>query len=316
MPAISRAVGPWEDRVVLANGGNRQDDILTVQQLLRRASQRLQNEAYDPGTPDGRIARSPGSSSTLNAIEAFQRRWWSSPDRRVDPDGRTFRELVAAAGSAAGGAAPPPPSGRNLRGLTLAPRHNSPGRHDATGAFQPGARTFRNLHGLPDTIIFDNTASASVCRRQVLDAIRDSTGPLQVIAYFGHGTTHSLPSAKIMTRHLSELAEAIRSNSTRDCVVLLYACSAGATGAFASQLATMINTTRPSGGPRRVVYGHTNSGHSFYNPWVTMSPPGELIFERGSPHWRSWTRALRNNDLWAQFPFMTRAELIETLDRT
>jgi len=91
-PSLSAAVGPWEDPKVT----NKYPDIITVQTLLENAAKSLKVSSYDPGGVDGKIARAPRSSGTLDAIESFQSRWMSNPDRRVDPGGRTLRELIKA----------------------------------------------------------------------------------------------------------------------------------------------------------------------------------------------------------------------------
>jgi len=87
---ISAAVGPWEDPKVV----NNKSDIIKVQKLLESAAKKLGVPSYDPNGVDGQIARAPRSSGTLNAIEAFQKRWTKSPDRRVDKSGTTWKQLV------------------------------------------------------------------------------------------------------------------------------------------------------------------------------------------------------------------------------
>jgi hypothetical protein len=64
-----------------AGGKNRPDDVRLVQTLLAA-------QGFDPGPIDG-----SAGSATLEAIRAFQRRFVTFPDGRVDPAGRTFREL-------------------------------------------------------------------------------------------------------------------------------------------------------------------------------------------------------------------------------
>lgn len=72
-PTLTGSVG--------ANGRNQPVDVLLVQQLL-------QQRGVDPGAPDGLIG-----PKTIAAIRSFQSRFLASPDGRVDPGGRTFREL-------------------------------------------------------------------------------------------------------------------------------------------------------------------------------------------------------------------------------
>jgi hypothetical protein len=71
--ALSGSVG--------AGGQNRTDDVRLVQTLLA-------GRGFDPGPLDGACG-----DGTVAAIRAFQRRFVTFPDGRVDPNGRTFREL-------------------------------------------------------------------------------------------------------------------------------------------------------------------------------------------------------------------------------
>lgn len=206
---------------------------------------------------------------------------------------------------------------KQKKALVLAPKENSPGKKDATGAFHIGAKAFERIFGLAKTHYFDNGdgVSDSARRREVLDMIRSAPGPLDIIGYFGHGFTSGLSSAKIYSRHLGDLADAIRSNSSTDCKVMLYACSAGAFGGFASQLADRLNPWYAFGLPGRTVYGHTNVGHTFYNPNVTRFPAAEYVVEPGGDHWAKWRQCIRHTDLWARFPFMDEMELQNVLDQ-
>lgn len=64
-----------------AGGKNLPDDVRLVQTLLAK-------HGLEPGPVDGKIG-----PATVEAIKAFQRRFATWPDGRVDPAGRTFREL-------------------------------------------------------------------------------------------------------------------------------------------------------------------------------------------------------------------------------
>lgn len=61
---------------------NDRDDVELVQQLLA-------DNGVSPGAIDGVCG-----AKTIAAIRKFQSRFLRSPDGRVDPDGRTFRELL------------------------------------------------------------------------------------------------------------------------------------------------------------------------------------------------------------------------------
>ncbi|MEX1363517.1 MAG: T6SS effector amidase Tae4 family protein [Nannocystaceae bacterium] len=63
-------------------GRNRTEDVEVVQQLLA-------DNGVDPGRIDGHAG-----PKTIAAIRKFQSRFLANPDGRVDPDGRTWRELL------------------------------------------------------------------------------------------------------------------------------------------------------------------------------------------------------------------------------
>src|SRR5213076_1174594 len=52
----------------------------------------------DPKGVDGKIARPPATSHTIDAIEAFQSRFTSSVDGLIKPDSQTWHALLDAAG--------------------------------------------------------------------------------------------------------------------------------------------------------------------------------------------------------------------------
>jgi Type VI secretion system (T6SS), amidase effector protein 4/Putative peptidoglycan binding domain len=73
--------GPTLTSSVGAGGTNHATDVRLVQQLLH-------DRGEDPGTIDGVVG-----PKTIAAIRHFQSRFLARPDGRVDPDGRSFREL-------------------------------------------------------------------------------------------------------------------------------------------------------------------------------------------------------------------------------
>lgn len=86
---ISASVGDW------AKGAkNNPEDVKTVQAMLRQVSAILRVPAYDPLGNDGKIAKTAGKSDTIRAINAFQSRIFIRPDGLIDPDGKTFREML------------------------------------------------------------------------------------------------------------------------------------------------------------------------------------------------------------------------------
>lgn len=198
------------------------------------------------------------------------------------------------------------------RGLVIAPRYNSldtstpdpdDRKPDATGAFHIGARAFSAHHRFAAPVLFDNTGNHQQIRSAVLDIIRNASGPLDVLAYFGHGMPNGLSSAKIYVRQLDELTAALRPVLATNATIILYACSAGIfVNGFAAQLAQRLNGVQ--------VFGHATSMHSFYNPFKTRHPAGEWVVDPcDTINFRRWSVRLTTTNLWARYPFMTADEL-------
>jgi len=93
---ITDSVGRWEK-----NARNLPADVETVQRLLETAAQKLQAPQLDPKGIDGKIARPPRNSNTVNAIEAFQTRSNISIDGLIEPGGQTWQALLQAGSPAA-----------------------------------------------------------------------------------------------------------------------------------------------------------------------------------------------------------------------
>ena len=80
------------------NATNLPADVQTVQRLLQTAAQKLQAPQLDPKGVDGKIARPPKNSNTVNAIEAFQSRSNISIAGLIEPGSQTWLELLQATG--------------------------------------------------------------------------------------------------------------------------------------------------------------------------------------------------------------------------
>src|SRR5215475_6943382 len=91
---IRDSIGRWEK-----NARNLPADVETVQRLLETAAQKLQAPELYPKGIDGKIARPPRNSNTVNAIEAFQSRSNISVDGLIEPDSQTWQALLQAAGT-------------------------------------------------------------------------------------------------------------------------------------------------------------------------------------------------------------------------
>lgn len=90
MANIIKAVGAWEK-----GASNFYKDVHWIQTLLKAAAEDEDDPAYDPGDPDGKIAKPSSNSSTVKAIKAFQRRFMSNPDGLIEPGRNTFNKLAA-----------------------------------------------------------------------------------------------------------------------------------------------------------------------------------------------------------------------------
>ena len=195
-----------------------------------------------------------------------------------------------------------------MRGLIFAQAINMEARHDASGAFIPGARQFARAHGLSEPIWLKDKND----RKLMIETIATARD-LDVIAYFGHGTRSSLPSADIRWEHLPQLSEAVRGAAGANCRVILYACTTGIEGCFANQLAKILNYDV-------TVWGHTCAGHSFTNPYVTRFPyqpdGSPYLVEPHGPLWQDWYKLIKGkSDIWTRFPFLSKAA-VETEIRT
>ncbi|HET9373597.1 MAG TPA: peptidoglycan DD-metalloendopeptidase family protein [Chthoniobacterales bacterium] len=86
---ISASVGRWEK-----GARNLQDDVRTMQRLLKAAAKTLEAPEIDPKGVDGKISRPPATSDTVEAIEAFQSRFTSAVDGVVAPGSQTLAALL------------------------------------------------------------------------------------------------------------------------------------------------------------------------------------------------------------------------------
>ena len=186
--------------------------------------------------------------------------------------------------------------GYNVFGVT--PATNSDDRKDATGAFIPGAQRLARAYG-GSFKSFDNVGADT--KKNFLQTIKDGPGSLDMFAYFGHGWTTQLGSAKIYTKKdIDDLAEVLQGKLNQDATVVLYACWAGSSGGFSTKLQEKI-------GCGVWVYGHTSKGHSFANPDVSevqqsRSPKFTELF-KGDLR-AAWAESLLYTDMWLRFPIM------------
>ncbi len=189
--------------------------------------------------------------------------------------------------------------------------------HDATGAFQPGVKYFKELYskngGNVGTLLFDNHSKGGQIFDSIIHAIQIGPNQLDAVAYFGHGYPHGMASAHIAEGSVKTFAAAIRANCNPGVKIMLYACSCarqnvppakhGRAGCFAQWLASALADVNAT------VYGHDIAGHSYRNPTLyryngnnmtgtKVAPPGMDKAFRHLMH-------DRHSDFWARFPFMT-----------
>jgi hypothetical protein len=196
-----------------------------------------------------------------------------------------------------------------MRGLIFSQSVNRPGRKDATGAFLLGADQFRRLHNLGEVVKLDGHHD----REAFIDTIASAT-ELDVIAYFGHGTRASLPSAGIAWTDIQIIAPLIKRALVKNTgQVMLYACSTAGHGYFADHLSKLM-------GYAYTVWGHTCVGHSFTNPYVQYFPnlSSPYLIDPNGPLWSKWYSLIKDpaSNVWARFPFMSQADLEEEVATT
>lgn len=211
--------------------------------------------------------------------------------------------------------------------IAFAPEFNTGKKRDATGAFQPEAESFVEIHG-GKVVLINNRTNDESMRNTILDHLRDND--FTSVAFFCHGLGKRIQFG-FDTANVEDLAEAIIDTpySPPGPVVPLYACSTardlmgqpvGGDGGFADALRDALCIY---GGRECVVDAHTTAGHATKNPYVRRfegrgSPVGGVggsyIVQPGSLLWKRWVSALRYTDLRFRFPFMTIGQIHTELD--
>src|SRR5262245_38809393 len=141
----------------------------------------------------------------------------------------------------------------------------NPHGNDATGAFHPGANQFEAFcqqSGDAAKLLFNNHAPGRGPLNEIVHEMQTTPGRFDAIAYFGHGTKDIMVSAKIGPGLRDEFIAALRANCTTEAVIILYACSCGAPGGIAEQIANSLSDLSVT------VFSHAVAGHSFRNPVV------------------------------------------------
>lgn len=211
--------------------------------------------------------------------------------------------------------------------LAFAPRYNTKGRHDATGAFQPEARAFCELHG-GTIVLVNNHRPASEMRARIIGVVTDAPIVVNepfVVAFFCHGSRNGIQFG-FRKSNVAPLAKVLARKSIY-ATIPLYAClaagpatdAAGGDGGFADVLrdslcAAVAIWCR--------VDAHATAGHTTWNPYVRRFDGvgnaaggcgGQYIVSPGSKLWPQWRKALRETNLRFTFPRLSIAEIHKRL---
>lgn len=212
-----------------------------------------------------------------------------------------------------------------MRALVFAPAQNTPGKHDATGAFQPEAQAFCAQVSSPGGVhLFDNTAPLAARKKQCAGWLASTPELAEVVAFFCHGWKDGF-QAGWRTQDTASLADSLKAACVSGPRILLYACDTGrdADGDQADDLepgpggeggfADSLRMACVKIGMRPTIIAHARAGHCTRNPWVRVFRPDEAgggawAVEPHSELWPRWQRALTGT-LRFRFPFLTPAEL-------
>jgi len=138
-------------------------------------------------------------------------------------------------------------------------------------------------------------------------------GPVDAVAFFGHGGSRDLYCSGHSLRHIPKLADALRSclRHDRECYVLLFACLTGKGFGFADKLDEALEAR----GLNVKTISHTTAGHVDKNPNTEDSGEGAQcrgvdLIPRGSQLWPAWVRKLRDDPVFrVSFWTMSQAQL-------
>jgi hypothetical protein len=207
--------------------------------------------------------------------------------------------------------------------IAFAPKFNTKGRKDATGAFQPEARAFLKFHEQPTEHLFliDNTSSPEAMRQAVISALKEFGDPLCGVAFFCHGTRRGIQlgfdfqtAAALASAiypdpgHLSVPLYACDTGRDRDANRLDDLEAIGGDGGFADMLRDALCRDGISGCN---VDAHTTAGHTTRNPNVRRfrgasaagGPGGYYIVPQRSRNWKTWRKMLLTTFRY-EFPFL------------
>lgn len=208
-----------------------------------------------------------------------------------------------------------------MKALVFYTSTNRKGQHDSSGAFKPEALAFAKIHGVAKTDMIPVPQDIPLWdRRWLVNRVLDKAGERRdlydAVAYFGHGTTTSLPGMGYPQAQIPKLVGLLAQVLAPNAVIVLYACSAGKGFGFADRLDVAL---AKAGREDVCTVSHLTAGHVSINPHCEYSGEGPMqwgtpIVAKTSPLWGRWVSALRNNQWFRlSFPFLTWNDIVAQL---
>jgi hypothetical protein len=217
-----------------------------------------------------------------------------------------------------------------MRTLSIVSTVDTPGKHDATGAFIPEAQAFDKYHRESTSIGVDCIGIPRAQRVKFLKNVLPDyySGNFDIIALFCHGWPGGVQFG-FWRKDVGMLADLLMPIMAPWCKIVLYACSTaavtkhgpGTNGGFADLLRDALVARGARNG---WIDAHLTAGHTTRNPHVVrfkMDPGalngGQYIIDPKSPYWGRWVDALAapavaGFQMRYGFPTFTREE-IETM---
>ena len=220
--------------------------------------------------------------------------------------------------------------------IAFAPKYNTKGRKDATGAFIPEAKRFMKYHRQPDSNLFliDNRANKRFMRNKVEKILTERKAQeLDCVAFFCHGS-----KTKIQLGYDRKTIHALAIHLFYACCnkasIPLFSCDVGrdadrdrqddlqywgGDGGFQDLLRDELCAVYDGFGEYwGATYGHSIYGHTTRNPHLRIcpglgSPTGGaggfyVVWKKPRDMWNAWRKLLRT-DFRFEVPFLSIQEI-------
>ena len=228
---------------------------------------------------------------------------------------------------------PPTPSPTAVKAFVITGDRNAIAKKDFTGAFDPEAKAFMQLHNIPSEcrLKVDLSKGEPTRRKQVmgfLEDMRQRGYRTNTLAVFCHGFTNRVEIG-FRSGRLDDLVKALQASRSHPgpLSVLLYCCSTGSgvdalggDNGFADRLRDKLCEL---GEVECWVDAHVTAGHTVRNPnkrrFLGMGSRvggtgGTYIVAPGSGQWRKWSRALQT-EYRLRFHWKSVAEIHQDLEK-